>query len=87
MTTIQIGDKKLIIEDGCNVEVGADEVRVKPALPAIQWIPPLPIFIPQIPSLPYLPIYPQPWPRPDTGGTATPWYQGNTWIGQTGNYN
>ncbi len=87
MTTIQLGDKKLIIEDGCNVEVGADEVRVKPALPAIQWMPPLPLWPPLPvtwpPSPPATPIYPQPW----RDATASIIYQGPTWMAQTGNYN
>ncbi len=88
MTTIQIGDKKLIIEDGCNVEVGADEVRVKPALPAIQWIQPLPVFLPQVPNPPYVPNYPIPQYWPNTG-TWTPTCPGTTWTSpaQTGNYN
>jgi hypothetical protein len=37
MTTIKIGDKTLVIEDGCNVEVSGDDIRVKPgALSATQ---------------------------------------------------
>ena len=86
MTTIQLGDKKLIIEDGCNVEVGGDEIRVKPTLPAIQWMPPLPMWPPiQIPSPPITPFYPQ--PCRDT--TASIIYQGPTWTSQaySGNYN
>lgn len=57
MTQIKFGDKTIIIEDGANVEISGDEIRVSPGTPA-----PQPVYVPlAVPYGPFAPIYPGPF--------------------------
>jgi hypothetical protein len=56
MIQIKIGEKTLIVEDGSNVEVSGDEIRVKPGAPQPVYVP----FVSPWPQPYWNPIYPQP---------------------------
>lgn len=75
MTSIKLGDKKLIVQDGCNVdiEIEGDEIKVSPKDQATPPAP-QPVYVPlwTQPFAPIAPIYPVAplWPYTSPGTTT-----------------